>query len=198
VVVLAASFSTMVAISIALPFFPAHAAKRFSASQAEIGLILSASPAAQILSSIGWAALSQRVGRALALVTGLCLVSLGCILFAMGDSVPALIFGRACLGVGVQGADSAGTAMLMKHSQDLQRDMAHLEIVLGVGFMVGPAIGGVVSDFFGYTIAAGMGWLRLVGSLKSQVSFAKEPYKTDYILQKRPIILRSLQIEATP
>ena len=43
-----------------------------------------------------------------------------------------------------------------------------------------------------------MGWLRLVGSLKTQVSFAKEPYKRDYILQKRPILLRSLLIIATP
>ena len=43
-----------------------------------------------------------------------------------------------------------------------------------------------------------MGWLRLVGSLKWQVSFAKEPYKRDYILQKRPIILRSLLVVATP
>ena len=43
-----------------------------------------------------------------------------------------------------------------------------------------------------------MGWLRLVGSLKSLVSFAKEPYKRDYILQKRLIILRSLPIMATP
>jgi len=42
-----------------------------------------------------------------------------------------------------------------------------------------------------------MGWLRLVGSLKLYVSFAKEPHKRDYILQKRPIILRSLLIEAT-
>ena len=30
-----------------------------------------------------------------------------------------------------------------------------------------------------------MGWLRLAGSLKLQVSFAKEPYKRDYILQKK-------------
>ena len=43
-----------------------------------------------------------------------------------------------------------------------------------------------------------MGWLRLVGSLKSKVSFAKETYKRDDILQKRPIILRSLLIVATP
>ena len=43
-----------------------------------------------------------------------------------------------------------------------------------------------------------MGWLRLVSSLKLQVSFAKEPYKRDDILQKRPIILRSLLIVETP
>jgi len=43
-----------------------------------------------------------------------------------------------------------------------------------------------------------MVWLRLVGSLKLYVSFAKEPYKRDDILQKRPIILRSLLLEATP
>jgi len=41
-------------------------------------------------------------------------------------------------------------------------------------------------------------WLRLVGSLKLQVSFAQEPYKRDDILQKRPMILRSLLIVATP
>jgi len=40
-----------------------------------------------------------------------------------------------------------------------------------------------------------MGWLRLVGSFKLQVYFAKEPYKRDYILQKRPMISRSLLIK---
>ena len=45
---------------------------------------------------------------------------------------------------------------------------------------------------------ATMGWLGLVGSLKLQVSFAE--YSLFYIalLQKRPIILRSLLIGATP
>jgi len=42
-----------------------------------------------------------------------------------------------------------------------------------------------------------MGWLLLVGSLKLQVSFAKEPYKRDDILQKRHIMLLSLLIVAT-
>ena len=34
--------------------------------------------------------------------------------------------------------------------------------------------------------------------LKLQVSFAKEPYKRDDVLHKRPMILRSLLIVATP
>jgi len=43
-----------------------------------------------------------------------------------------------------------------------------------------------------------MGWIRLVGSLKLQVSFAE--YRLFYraLLQKRPIILWSLLIVATP
>jgi len=40
--------------------------------------------------------------------------------------------------------------------------------------------------------------VRLVGCLKLCFFFAKEPYKKDYILQKRLIILRSLLILVTP
>jgi len=46
--------------------------------------------------------------------------------------------------------------------------------------------------------ATNMRWLRLVGSLKIQASFAKKPCKSDYILQKRPIFWRSLLIIGTP
>jgi len=43
-----------------------------------------------------------------------------------------------------------------------------------------------------------MRWLRFVGSFQLYVSFTKESYKTDDILQKRPMILRSLLTVATP
>ena len=51
---------------------------------------------------------------------------------------------------------------------------------------------------FGASIITYMGWLRLVGSLKLYVFFAKETYKRNDILQKRPMILRSLLIVANP
>jgi len=61
-------------------------------------------------------------------------------------------------------------------------------------------------SLFGYGVATmatisrlgWLRWLRLVGSFKLYVSFAKEPCKRDDVLQKRPIILRSLLIVATP
>ena len=43
-----------------------------------------------------------------------------------------------------------------------------------------------------------MGWLRLVGSIKSQVSFAEYSLFYRALLQKKPIISRSLLIIATP
>ena len=43
-----------------------------------------------------------------------------------------------------------------------------------------------------------MGWLRLVGSLRLEVSFAEYSLFYRALLQKRPIILRSLRIVATP
>ena len=45
---------------------------------------------------------------------------------------------------------------------------------------------------------ATMGWLRLVGSLKLDVSFAEYSLFDGALLQKRPIVLRSLLIIATP
>ena len=43
-----------------------------------------------------------------------------------------------------------------------------------------------------------MGWLWLVGSIKLQVASAREPYKIDDILQKRPLILSILLTVAIP
>ena len=43
-----------------------------------------------------------------------------------------------------------------------------------------------------------MGWLRVVGSLELQVAFAEYGLFYRALLQKRPMILRSLIIVATP
>ena len=47
-------------------------------------------------------------------------------------------------------------------------------------------------------VSTGTGWLRIVGSLKLQVSFAEYSFFYMALLQKRHEILRSLLIVATP
>jgi len=49
-----------------------------------------------------------------------------------------------------------------------------------------------------YAFCAAMGWLRLVGSIKLYVSYAQYSRFYKALLQRRPIILRSLLIAATP
>ena len=51
-------------------------------------------------------------------------------------------------------------------------------------------------DNIPWTVA--MRWLQWVGSIKLQVSFAKEPYKRDHILQKSSRLLSILLTVATP
>ena len=46
----------------------------------------------------------------------------------------------------------------------------------------------LMSSFWWSCWLVDMGWLWLVGSIKLQVSFAKELYERDDILQKRPIL----------
>jgi len=48
------------------------------------------------------------------------------------------------------------------------------------------------------SLSSDMGWFWSVGSIKWEVSFAKEPYKRDNILQKRPRILLILLTVASP
>jgi len=83
---------------------------------------------------------------------------------------------------------ASGPRSSNEHLAGVLRDMSHL-CVWHYSFM---CVTGLIHAWYA------MGWLRLVGSLKLQVSFAKEPYEREYILQKRPIILRSLLIVATP
>ena len=55
-----------------------------------------------------------------------------------------------------------------------------------------------VYAFLNARVYIGMRWLQLVGSLKLQVSFAEYRLFHRALLQKRPVILRSPLIVATP
>ena len=59
-------------------------------------------------------------------------------------------------------------------------------------------VSGRESFYVEFMSVGDMGWLRLVNSLKSWVSFAEYSLFYRALLQMRPVILRSLLIVASP
>ena len=82
------------------------------------------------------------------------------------------------------------TTYILIHAQIFTNHEAHMSVYLyGSGRQLEISMR-IIHFHVSLSIFAHLhkGWLRLVGSIKLYVSFAKEPYKRDDILQKRPTI----------
>ena len=93
-------------------------------------------------------------------------------------------------------ATHCNTTIELKHCKSLQHTATHcnaLQITATQCNTLQHTATQLSSSFM-----SDMGWLRLVGCLKIQVSFAKELYKIDLYSAKRPVFLSILLIVATP
>jgi MFS family permease len=75
------------------------------------------------------------------------------LVFALAPSVVGLLVGRLLQGVGSQGANASSIALVMEVSENLSADMGLVEFVWGLGYMLGPPIGGLAFYFGGFTFA---------------------------------------------
>ncbi len=90
-IVLGASFASMLCVSIVLPFFQQYALKELQLTDRAVGVILSVSPGAQLLTSVAWTALQAQCGRAPSLILGLLLLGCGGVLFGLSQSFATLL-----------------------------------------------------------------------------------------------------------
>lgn len=152
---LLATVATGITTTIAQPFFPQYAQDRFGASATAVGLVAAGCPAAQVVSTPVWTLLMGAVGRRWTLLLG-CLVSTaGTVTFALAPlGVRGLLLGRVLMGVGSQGANASSIALIMEVSESLQADMGSLEFVWGLGYMLGPPIGGACFQFSTFALAS--------------------------------------------
>jgi len=65
----------------------------------------------------------------------------------------------------------------MYHASQIAQQPQHISVIFTTCHSIVMSISYLLSHNSSLT-----GWLRLVGSWKQQVSFAKEPYKRDYVL----------------
>jgi DHA1 family tetracycline resistance protein-like MFS transporter len=137
-------FIDLVGFGIVLPLMPAFAVS-YGISPAAIGVLVTSFSLLQLLVSPLWGALSDRIGRRPVLLLGLAGSTLSYVLFALAGSFWALLASRVIAGsmgatVGVAQAYVADITPPERRAQSL----GVLGAGFALGFILGPAIGGVL------------------------------------------------------
>ncbi len=115
-----------------------------------LGVMLASMPLAQFFSSYLWGSLSDKTGRRPILMGTVLLASFGYLLSAYGVirlNLVLLLLGRIVVGV-ASGNVSTANAVISDLSDGCEKTkrFGTLNMVAGLGFMVGPFLGGKLSD----------------------------------------------------
>ena len=153
--------------------------KKFGLNKETLGLLTAAFSVAQFFATPVLGALSDKIGRKLLLVVCLIGTCLSFLLFGLAGSLLMLFLARIL--DGLTGGDiSVAQAMVADISPSAARakNFGILGSAFGLGYVIGPAIGGLLSGFgmrVPFFFAAG---LSFVGALLSLI-FLRETLKKD-------------------
>jgi DHA1 family tetracycline resistance protein-like MFS transporter len=145
--ILSIVFIDLIGFGMIIPILPLYA-QRFQASEWQIGILLASYSFMQFLASpvLGW--FSDRYGRKPVLLCSLIGSATGYILMADASSLAMLFLARIL--AGVAGA-SVGTASAyiadITPPENRSKRMGLIGAAFGIGFVLGPAIGGLLSQW---------------------------------------------------
>jgi multidrug resistance protein len=140
-------FIDLIGFGIVLPLLPFYA-QDFGATPAAIGLLVAIHPAMQFVFGPIWGRLSDRVGRRPILLLGLVGSGLSYMLFGLATNLAWLFASRIMQGIA--GANVPVAQAYIADSTDAAdrtRGMGLVGAAFGLGFIAGPAIGGVLVNF---------------------------------------------------
>lgn len=141
----------MMMYTLIIPIMPSYAMS-LGADEFTIGLIFGAFSVALLLFSIPFGIISDRIGRVPLMVTGMFLLALTNLVFAISGNVYVLVLARLVQGISGAATWSAGLA-LIADTFDASERGSRLGIamsVMSIGTLSGPVIGGIIYDNFGY------------------------------------------------
>lgn len=162
-------FTVMVDIlgfGIVIPILPFYVTS-FGASPLTVTLLFSAFAFFAFLSSPFLGALSDKVGRRPVLLASIASTAIGWFVFASATTVPLLFIGRIIDGAAAGNFTVAQGAMVDISADEKERS-ANLGLIgatFGVGFMLGPLLGGLlstVSHSFPFWVAGGLATLNTI------------------------------------
>ena len=161
----------LIGFGIMIPVLPFYA-REFGASATTLGFLFTIYAAAQFLCATAWGRLSDRIGRRRVMLmtiagTTLALLGLGFARSLLWLFVARALGGAFAANIGVASAYITDVTP----EQDRTRWMGMLGACFGVGFVLGPAIGGALAPF-GYAVPmfaaaglAGANWIHAALSL---------------------------------
>ena len=158
----------LIGFGIVIPILPGYAV-RFGAHGFEFGALLGVYSLMQFFAAAVLGRLSDRVGRRPVLLTTMVLNTGGYLLFAFAGSYWALFASRV-IGGFAGGNISAAQAYIADSTSaaDRSRAMGLLGAAFGLGFVIGPAIGGGAWQYLGSAapglVAAGLSLLNFASA----------------------------------
>ena len=146
-------FIHLLGFGIIIPLLPYYA-ERFGASGLTVGLLTTSFSLAQFLFAPVWGRLSDRIGRRPVLLGSLILTGVSYLVFAVAGSLPVLFISR--IFAGIAGATlSTAQAYIADTTtpENRTKGMGLIGAAFGMGFIFGPAMGGLLSRW-GFSVPA--------------------------------------------
>lgn len=141
-------FIDLVGFGIAIPVLPAYAKDEFGASPFVIGWLIASYSIMQFISTPFLGQLSDRYGRRPILFISLLGTSAAALITGLSTTLPLLFFGRIFDGA-TGGNISTAQAYIadITTKENRAKGMGLIGAAFGLGFIFGPAIGGILSKF---------------------------------------------------
>jgi multidrug resistance protein len=137
----------LIGFGIVMPILPFYALE-FSAGGAELGAVLAAYAAAQFVFAPIWGRLSDRVGRRPVLLATIAGTSAALVLLGFASSLLWLLAARLLAGAFAANLSVAAAYITdVTEEEERTRYMGLLGACFGVGFVLGPAIGGLLAPY---------------------------------------------------
>ncbi len=153
-------FVDLVGFGIVIPMSP-YLARTYGATAFEVGLLLAIYSAMQFFFSPVWGGLSDRFGRRPILLMSIIMTAASNLLFFYANSLLLLFVSRALAGAfSANIATSAAFIADVTDEKSRSKNMGLIGAAFGLGFVLGPAIGGVaakISEHFPALIASLIG-----------------------------------------
>lgn len=138
-------FLDLVGFGIIVPFL-AYYVESFGAQAAVVGLLMGSYSLAQFVFAPIWGRVSDRVGRRPILLLGLGGSVAGFTTFGLAGTLAMLFVGRGAMGIFGATIPTAQAAVAdVTRPEDRARGMGLIGAAIGLGFILGPALGGILA-----------------------------------------------------